>query len=169
MGQRRFFTEAFKTEAVRRMTEPGLPLRHVARALGVAAGVRRRWRRRHEGLPPRAAAATMTLPSMPEAAALRRLRRETESLRLEQAIPKPARGIFPVRPLCLAAAAKRSARRGRSRAIRRDCGHPRRQPGHRRQSPCACRAASPRSPGRLQTGARRLRAGGLQFSLANRR
>ena len=79
MGQRRFFTEEFKTEAVRLMTEQGLPISQVSRDLGVEAGVLRRWRRQHEGLPPRSESGRPATPPMPETEELRRLRRENEA------------------------------------------------------------------------------------------
>ena len=95
MGQRRFFTEEFKAEAVRLMTEQGIPISQVARDLGVEAGVLRRWRRKHEGLPPRSSPSGKSVLSEPEE--LRRLRRENEQLRLEREILKKALGIFTAR------------------------------------------------------------------------
>jgi transposase len=97
MGQRRFFTEEFKAEAVRLMTEQGLPISQVSRDLGVEAGVLRRWRRQHEGLPPRSSSPRAALPATPEPEELRRLRRENEQLRLEREILKTALGIFTAR------------------------------------------------------------------------
>ncbi len=97
MGQRRFFTEEFKAEAVRLMTEQGLPISQVSRDLGVEAGVRRRWRRQHEGRPLRSSPGKPAMPPMLEAEELRRLRRENEQLRLEREILKKALGIFTVR------------------------------------------------------------------------
>ena len=95
MGQRRFFTEEFKAEAVRLMSVQGMPISQVARDLGVEAGVLRRWRRKHEGLPPRSAPPSKSV--LPEPEELRRLRRETEQLRLEREILKKALGIFTER------------------------------------------------------------------------
>jgi transposase len=95
MGQRRFFTEEFKAEAVRLMTEQGMPISQVSRDLGVDAGVLRRWRRKHEGLPPRSSPSSQSV--LPEPDELRRLRRENEQLRLEREILKKALGIFTVR------------------------------------------------------------------------
>jgi transposase len=97
MGQRRFFTEEFKAEAVRLMTEQGMPISQVSRDLGVEAGVLRRWRRKHEGLPPRSSSGKAAMPALPEPEELRRLRRENEQLRLEREILKKALGIFTVR------------------------------------------------------------------------
>jgi transposase len=97
MGQRRFFTEEFKAEAVRLMREQGLPISQVSRDLGVEAGVLRRWRRQHEGLPPRSSSGKPATPPAPEPEELRRLRRENEQLRLEREILKKALGIFTER------------------------------------------------------------------------
>jgi transposase len=97
MGQRRFFTEEFKAEAVRLMREQGLPISQVSRDLGVEAGVLRRWRRQHEGLPPRSSSGKPTMPPALEPEELRRLRRENEQLRLEREILKKALGIFTER------------------------------------------------------------------------
>ena len=95
MGQRRCFTEEFTAEAVRLMSEQGMPISQVSRDLGVDAGVLRRWRRQHEGLPPRSSPSSKSV--LPEPEELRRLRRENEQLRLEREILKKALGIFTVR------------------------------------------------------------------------
>jgi transposase len=97
MGQRRFFTDEFKAEAVRLMSEQGMPISQVSRDLGVEAGVLRRWRRQHEGLPPRPSSKMAAMVPMPEPDELRRLRRENEQLRLEREILKKALGIFTAR------------------------------------------------------------------------
>jgi transposase len=100
MGQRRSFTEEFKTEAVRLVAEQGLSITQVSRDLGIEAGVLRRWRRKHDGLDPRpssAASAKMPTAASPDPEELRRLRRENEQLRLEREILKKALGIFTER------------------------------------------------------------------------
>jgi transposase len=98
MGQRRFFTEEFKAEAVRLMTGQGMPISQVSRDLGIEAGVLRRWRRKQDGRDPRPLSTKkMTAPSLPEPEELRRLRRENEQLRLEREILKKALGIFTER------------------------------------------------------------------------
>lgn len=102
MGQRRSFTEEFKAEAVRLMTDQGMSVTHVSRDLGIEAGVLRRWRRKHDGLDPRRSSArsgkvATTMPALPEPEELRRLRRENEQLRMEREILKKALGIFTER------------------------------------------------------------------------
>ena len=92
MGRRISYSDEFKQEAVRLVTEQGMRPSQVARDLGVGADTLRRWR--HE-LAPAAEPASGLLPPAAEVA---QLRRENEQLRLERDILKKALGIFSRMP-----------------------------------------------------------------------
>jgi transposase len=51
MAGRRSYSREFKTEAVKRIVEDGVPRRHVARELGVSVNTLSRWKREYEGDP----------------------------------------------------------------------------------------------------------------------
>jgi transposase len=92
MGSRKPYSDEFRQEAVRLVTEQGMPSSRVARELGIDPETLRRWLRaqtRDPGVP--------TEP-VPPAAELARLRREVEQLRMERDILKKALGIFSRMP-----------------------------------------------------------------------
>ncbi len=101
---RRQYSEEFKLEAVRLMTEGGVPLAQVSRDLGVCTSVLGKWKR---------AVLNSTLPTIPATGSaigskvkafpghgvardeeLARLRRELEIAQQERDILKKAVGIF---------------------------------------------------------------------------
>ena len=86
------YSDDFKREAVRLLTDERVPLRHVARDLGVSVGALRDWRYRLASDGPAVS------DKLPEAEQLRRLRRENERLRQERDILKKAVGIFSQTP-----------------------------------------------------------------------
>jgi transposase len=86
------YSEDFRREAVRLVTEEGLPRKQVARDLGVSAGALRDWIHRYA---PGEAAVSDALP---EAEQLRQLRRELHRLQQERDILKKAVGIFSQTP-----------------------------------------------------------------------
>ncbi len=89
---RQTYSDDFKREAVRLLTHDGLPLKQVARDLGVSVGALRDWRYR---LAPDGPTVSDKLP---EAEQLRQLQRENERLRMERDILKKAVGIFSQMP-----------------------------------------------------------------------
>jgi len=90
---RRTFTQEFKVEAVRMVTEGGHRLSQVARDLDLDPKLIRRWREalEQEG---KAAAFPGKGHQKPEEEELRRLRRDNERLRQERDILKKALAIF---------------------------------------------------------------------------
>jgi transposase len=92
MGSRKPYPDEFKQEAVRLVTEQGLPASRVARDLGIDPETLRRWVRAQ--VPDAGASADQ----VPTAAELARLRRENEQLRMERDILKKAIGIFSRMP-----------------------------------------------------------------------
>lgn len=93
MGRkRRAFSLEFKSEAVRRLGErrlQGVTVTQVARELGVRSDILGRWERRFGGRTPAAVRATADLE-----AEVRRLQRENDVLRQENAFAKKAAGYF---------------------------------------------------------------------------
>ncbi len=92
MGSRKPYPDELKQEAVRLVTEQGLPASRVARDLGIDPETLRRWLRA------RAANGSTPPDSPPAATELARLRRENEQLRMEHDILKKAIGIFSRMP-----------------------------------------------------------------------
>ena len=98
-GQRRIFPEAFKREAVARVSTSGLPPSKVASELGLHETVLRRWMRQFA-----VSFGTATVPQQrgqpgtPSVADLAaensRLRRENDRLRMEREILKKTVTIF---------------------------------------------------------------------------
>ncbi len=86
------YTEEFKREAVRLVTDEGHARKQVARDLGVSAGTLRDWIHRY------APGDAVVSEALPEAEQLRQLRRENERLRMERDILKKAVGIFSQMP-----------------------------------------------------------------------
>lgn len=94
MGEkRRQFSREFKIEAVRLASESDRPLAQVARELGIRPGMLRRWREQLEGRDP-----TDVFPGngvlSTQDAELRRLRRELEQAKQENAFLKKAAAYF---------------------------------------------------------------------------
>lgn len=83
------YSDEFKQEAVKLVTEQGMRRGQVARDLGIDPQTLRRW----------LAAAAPAAPNEPDAAGeVARLRRENEQLRMERDILKKAVGIFSRMP-----------------------------------------------------------------------
>jgi transposase len=95
---RRVFPEAFKREAVDRVTSSGLPVGRVAAELGLNETVLRRWVARLGGEATGPARRPITQAPGPSPADLAaenaRLRRDNERLRMERDILKKAALIF---------------------------------------------------------------------------
>ena len=109
MGTRTPYSDEFKQEAIKLVTEQGLRRSQVARDLGVDPQTLRRWLH---------AAATPDAPSAPTADALARLRRENEQLRIERDILKKVVGIFSRMPHCASAISVSPPTRRRTRSAR---------------------------------------------------
>ena len=86
------YSDEFKREAVRLVTELGHSRKQVARDLGVSAGTLRDWIHRYA--PGEAAVSA----SLPEAEQIRQLKRELHRLQQERDILKKAVGIFSQTP-----------------------------------------------------------------------
>ncbi len=98
-GHRRIFPEAFKREAVARVSASGLPPSKVASELGLHETVLRRWMRQFtvcSGTAPSGQQrAQPVAPSVADLAAENsRLRRENDRLRMEREILKKTVTIF---------------------------------------------------------------------------
>ena len=91
-GSRRKYTGEFKTEAVKRVIEDGVPQRHVARELGISVNTLASWKRQYLEDP------TDAFPGhgrqKPDDAELTRLRRENARLKRENEILKKAAAYF---------------------------------------------------------------------------
>ncbi len=94
MSTRHRYAREFKIEAVKLVTERGLPRKQVARDLGLDIGTLRRWIAEFE------TDSTRALPGQGHARddEVTRLRREHELLRQERDILKKAIGIFSRMP-----------------------------------------------------------------------
>ena len=86
--KRRQYDEGYKRDAVALVTEQGYKVSEVARRLGINANMLRRWRQEleQEGKGER--------PSSDEREELNRLRRENQSLKLDNEILKKATAYF---------------------------------------------------------------------------
>lgn len=89
---RQTYTDDFKREAVRLVTEQGLSRKRVARDLGVSVGTLRDWIHRYAPDGPTVSDA------LPVAEQIRQFKRELERLRQERDILKKAVGIFSQMP-----------------------------------------------------------------------
>ena len=89
MGKKRSYTNEFKREAVKLVTDQGYTLAEAARSLGIHANLLRNWRNKfsHEGQ------GTETM-SETEQEELKRLREEVRRLRMERDILKKATAFF---------------------------------------------------------------------------
>lgn len=86
------YSDDFKREAVRLVTDEGLSRKRVARDLGISAGALRDWIYRL------APDGSHVSDKLPEAEQLRQLKREVDRLRMERDILKKAVGIFSQMP-----------------------------------------------------------------------
>ena len=85
---RRTFTDEFKQEAVKMVTEQGYKVAEAARSLDVGANLLGRWKREFE------AEASGDRLSCDEREELKRLRKENRMLRMEKDILKKASAYF---------------------------------------------------------------------------
>jgi transposase len=88
---RRRYSEEFKREAVRLVTEQGYPQQQVARNLGIDRSLVGRWRRE---LAEGSGSAAKTMAGGGEQEELQRLRGEVRQLRMERDILKKALAFF---------------------------------------------------------------------------
>lgn len=95
MGTHKTYSDEFRQQAVKLVTEQHLQRSQVARDLGIDPQTLRRWLRE---LAPAADALPTLTGTAPGAAELARLRRENEHLRMERDILKKALGIFSRMP-----------------------------------------------------------------------
>jgi len=89
-GRRRQFSREYKVEAVKLITEKGLPVAQVARDLGITGNLLHKWRRQLRDDP----GFELVKKSDQQTEELRRLRREVEVLRQEREILKKAAAYF---------------------------------------------------------------------------
>ena len=82
------YSDDFRREAVRLVTDEGRSRKRVARDLGVSVGALRDWVHRLAPDGP------VVSDALPEAEQVRQLKREVERLRMERDILKKAVGIF---------------------------------------------------------------------------
>ena len=91
--KRRKYSQDFKTEAVRLVTEQGYGISEAARNLGIGAGMLGRWKREAAGSQA-VGAADNGLITQDLEAENKRLRRENERLQMEREILKKAAAFF---------------------------------------------------------------------------
>src|SRR5919202_1735820 len=98
--QKQSYTEEFKREAVRLVTEGGQKEAQVARDLGVCRSLLGKWRRRIEEASPNGQAGQRTFPGhgKPRDEEMAKLQKENARLKEENEILKKAVGIFTSRP-----------------------------------------------------------------------
>lgn len=89
MAKKRQYTEEFKREAVKLVTEQGYSLAEAARSLGIHENLIRQWRRKFAQEKP-----GMEIMSESEREELKRLREENRRLRMERDILKKATAFF---------------------------------------------------------------------------
>src|SRR5688500_2758866 len=89
MGSQKPYPAELRQEAVRLVTEQGLPPGRVARDLGIDPETLRRWLRAQAPAPSQ---------PLPPAAELARLRRDVEQLRMERDLLRQALGSFSRMP-----------------------------------------------------------------------
>jgi transposase len=89
MAKKRQYTEEFKREAVKLVTEQGYSLAEAARSLGVHTNLIRQWRRKFA--PENSGTEIMSESEQEE---LKRLREEVRRLRMERDILKKATAFF---------------------------------------------------------------------------
>lgn len=88
---RRKYTDEFKDEAVKLITEQGYSIAEVARNLGVNANLLGRWKKEAEE-PPGQSSSSGDMAAMQ--AELKRLRKENKQLKMEREILKKAAAFF---------------------------------------------------------------------------
>ena len=93
MNRRKPYSEEFRQEAVKLVTEQGMAATQVARDLDISIDTLHRWLR-----VARASTAGQSSAAPTSTAELARLRRENEQLRMERDILKKALGIFSRMP-----------------------------------------------------------------------
>lgn len=101
---KRQFTDEFKREAVALWETSGRMQTEVARELGIQSSMLRRWQRRLNGEPPRAAGGAPPAPAAPTGSPMRspadlasenaKLKRELDRVKMERDVLKRAIGIF---------------------------------------------------------------------------
>ena len=91
MPKGKLYSDEFKQEALKLVSEQNMRPSQVARDLGIGGDTLRRWLRTQERTP-------AELASSSAAAELTRLRRENDQLRMERDILKKALGIFSRMP-----------------------------------------------------------------------
>ena len=92
MATRRSFSQEFKVEAVRMITDQGLSVNEVARDLDIHPNMLRKWKRQLSTDNDQAFSGNGKLSAEQEE--LRRLRRENQRLRMERDILKKATAFF---------------------------------------------------------------------------
>jgi transposase len=90
--QRKMYTAAFKTAAVKLVTEQGYSLREAARSLSISEKALRNWKRSLEVHGDQAFPGQGNLPPAQEE--IRRLKEENHRLRIERDILKKATAFF---------------------------------------------------------------------------
>jgi transposase len=90
--QRKTYTAAFKTAAVKLVTEQGYSLREAARSLSISEKALRNWKRSLEVQGDQAFPGQRSLPREQEE--IRRLKEENHRLRMERDILKKATAFF---------------------------------------------------------------------------
>jgi len=90
--QRRKFSQEFKEEAVRLITEQGYKVSEAARSLGIRSNMLGRWKREFED---EANGSRLTLDERVE---LKKLREENRKLKIEREILKKAAAFFANEP-----------------------------------------------------------------------
>ena len=98
MGKKRNqYTKEYRTKAVRLMVEEGRPIAELARELGTAQSLLRRWKRKYEEgkIEPFPGQGRLS----PEDEELRQLRRENKRLRMEHEILKKAVAVITFPPI----------------------------------------------------------------------
>lgn len=91
-GSRRKFSQEFKEEAVRLVTEQGYKISEAARSLGIHANVLGRWKKEFDD---EANGSRLTLDERVE---LKKLREENRKLKMEREILKKAAAFFANEP-----------------------------------------------------------------------
>ena len=91
MPKGKLYSDEFKQEALKLVSEQNMRPSQVARDLGIGGDTLRRWLRTQERTPAKQASSSA-------AAELTRLRRENDQLRMERDILKKALGIFSRMP-----------------------------------------------------------------------
>jgi transposase len=92
--KRRTYTDEFKADAVKLLTEQGYTLAEASRSLGVHANLLRKWREQSQAAAAGGASAKNVALNGEERDELRRLRAENKRLLMEREILKKAAAFF---------------------------------------------------------------------------